>query len=790
MVGKNKWLRYNVVSRPVHLFTVICVIALGPQEGSGSFESTTAFSAVETLHRFSSPSRELPTLTFEKLWALSLQTRRDLARAFRTEGALFLTGTPGLDDAASHALKSVGNCFAFGRPGHNAGDVHQHDNDIVRRNLFGGIERLTLATSTKAGIRQPLPVWAAGNEGPCGGLANSSDRLRDLTGSVLSLVSRSLDSVAKANAGVAGDEAGRDSLESIVESGTLLEHFHVYSPLHGDTAISDFPTALKMHTDAGMLQALLVRWRFANNSVSTKGSSVSGGLEVQLSDGSVAVFDSPTLTGAGSSSGVLLLVGQGTQDWLPHLGLRAAPHSLSAWGSGGIHGSAGDSFGNLQRLVYGVMVLPPDDFRLPGNGPTTGVTGPRISFGDWWQRARQAIKLEGSENLFAENLTNESVGTFDAISVGCLSTTHLSRRLQDQALACSAGELYCWMQCQTVPASLECATERAVCLSGTTGDLCEGHDGSCAPGCPAQDDLVLEVSVAGERNSSAGSNVNGLYRASGKHAGKWLYVSGNLATIDVPRTAEIMWDENYMQWSLHIKGYQGGKVLYANDENSQVPPANGWRAVHGKEPSPVMSYFRSVGRGDTSIMQRHTSAQQDGGFCSGVLTDMHMMGFTWAGTKDSPCLVYLFSGLDLTTAVRFVFAVVGTVGLGVLAEFLVSVRRRDGECCPSRRTRSKDVASKGFGCCPASSSEDIPMNHGVVGERVSFSGRSERNVRRLMLYAFTRTLGYGVMLLTMTYSGELFLAVIFGLTLGHALFNLEDDDGTISVNADVSHKTA
>jgi copper chaperone CopZ len=49
--------------------------------------------------------------------------------------------------------------------------------------------------------------------------------------------------------------------------------------------------------------------------------------------------------------------------------------------------------------------------------------------------------------------------------------------------------------------------------------------------------------------------------------------------------------------------------------------------------------------------------------------------------------------------------------------------------------------------------------------------------RHLLLYVGSRALGYFVMLVAMTYSAELFIAVLVGLTIGHALFNLSSPAG-------------
>ena len=63
---------------------------------------------------------------------------------------------------------------------------------------------------------------------------------------------------------------------------------------------------------------------------------------------------------------------------------------------------------------------------------------------------------------------------------------------------------------------------------------------------------------------------------------------------------------------------------------------------------------------------------------------------------------------------------------------------------------------------------------GRLGELVRWLRRGPARWRAAMasLFAVQATLGYFLMLIAMTYQGELFIAVIFGLGLGHAAFNV------------------
>ena len=122
-----------------------------------------------------------------------------------------------------------------------------------------------------------------------------------------------------------------------------------------------------------------------------------------------------------------------------------------------------------------------------------------------------------------------------------------------------------------------------------------------------------------------------------------------------------------------------------------------------------------------------------GEFCDGVGTDMLMSGFAFSRTD---CLILLFGPWLLDTAGKFAGAVLGTVILGVATELLTWTRRR---CHVAPRLLSRPHAWRAV---------------------------------MALLYLVQVTLGYFLMLIAMTYSAELFMAVIVGLGVGHVALNL------------------
>lgn len=108
--------------------------------------------------------------------------------------------------------------------------------------------------------------------------------------------------------------------------------------------------------------------------------------------------------------------------------------------------------------------------------------------------------------------------------------------------------------------------------------------------------------------------------------------------------------------------------------------------------------------------------------------------WTLGRSQVHPCLILLFPSFELTDAARYSLGLFGVVAAGVFAEYIVALRRK----VEDQRLRPP----------------------------------SFWHAQRLALYFVSRALGYLVMLATMTYSAEFFLAVLIGLTLGHYVFNL------------------
>eukprot|EP00090_Calanus_glacialis_P033852 TRINITY_DN5638_c0_g1_i1.p1 TRINITY_DN5638_c0_g1~~TRINITY_DN5638_c0_g1_i1.p1 ORF type:complete len:545 (-),score=136.05 TRINITY_DN5638_c0_g1_i1:1228-2862(-) len=128
----------------------------------------------------------------------------------------------------------------------------------------------------------------------------------------------------------------------------------------------------------------------------------------------------------------------------------------------------------------------------------------------------------------------------------------------------------------------------------------------------------------------------------------------------------------------------------------------------------------------------------DDKFCNGQGTDMYMQGFTASGNAKDACVILLFKSWVLDTRAKFGFGCVGVILLGIAIEGLLCLRRE---------LQSRKILLRIRG----------------VARRVSI----------VLLFALNIGSGYLAMLVAMTYSVELFICMVIGLVMGHAIFNTE-----------------
>jgi hypothetical protein len=124
-------------------------------------------------------------------------------------------------------------------------------------------------------------------------------------------------------------------------------------------------------------------------------------------------------------------------------------------------------------------------------------------------------------------------------------------------------------------------------------------------------------------------------------------------------------------------------------------------------------------------------------FCiPGSGTDMYMSGFEISGQPDNPCIILFIKTWVLDTRVKFLFGCLGCILLGIFVEGLL---------CFRRLLQSRKILRL----------MSSPLRRGSI----------------IVLFGFNIAAGYLAMLVAMTYSVELFICMVVGLVMGHAIFN-------------------
>lgn len=121
---------------------------------------------------------------------------------------------------------------------------------------------------------------------------------------------------------------------------------------------------------------------------------------------------------------------------------------------------------------------------------------------------------------------------------------------------------------------------------------------------------------------------------------------------------------------------------------------------------------------------------------------MYMEGFIWPNSGQQSCVRMLFPSWILDTKGKYAGGCVGTFLFGVFVEFLAFLR--------APRTKEACQTTTDGRCCTASSLYSASI----------------------LILGMQAACGYFLMFLAMTFSIPIFMCAVFGLMVGHAVFNL------------------
>ena len=326
-------------------------------------------------------------------------------KSLREVGLLSVTDIP--DFNKNVMLQDLEDCL------HRQDDVGAPD-FVLDHASNDGVYRRTLATRTLSGTPEGMLVATKSHKSTekkidashiCDNLQDSSEIFRNAVQSVSEAIASRFGSVP--SLAMKGDDSGRKiPVQTLINEGEHLEHFHSYYSGNDETSSIDNETNIDWHTDQGMM-LLFTPGQYQD-------STTSGGFFIQLNDGSAAEvsFDS-------NIDDLVIMLGDGVNQYINDKtapALRAVPHAVTLPSS------------QNPRLWYGRMVLPP---------PT-------------------AIHPSGKGSTFEDIRTAMIEGDRDALSLGCATPNISARQLVENTeehgldLSCDTDiSVLCWMTCMT-----------------------------------------------------------------------------------------------------------------------------------------------------------------------------------------------------------------------------------------------------------------------------------------------------------------------------------------------------
>ncbi len=374
----------------------------------------------------SSSTRYVPTrISFHDLAGENELYENDIFwESLRDVGLLSVTDVPGFNknsmlrdlEDCLHRQKNVGapefNLDHLGGGHKNDEQDHFRRRTLATRTLSGTPEDILVATKDRRSGEEKEVF----NPNLCGNLGASSQIFRHAVQSVSEAVAARF-GLMESHA-LDGDTYSRISVESLINEGEHLEHFHSYYSVDNEVSTIGTETTIDWHTDQGMM-LLFTPGQFQDG-------TTSNGFYIQLGDGSTAevAFDS-------NIDDLVIMLGDGVNQYINGNddasipSLRAVPHAVTLPKKSKVE---------TPRLWYGRMVLPPPKAIHPSaNGFTFGDIRTAMIEGD-----RDALALGcSSSNVFARELMEDEEKHFavkdDADDAGCDVAT----------------SMLCWMSCMS-----------------------------------------------------------------------------------------------------------------------------------------------------------------------------------------------------------------------------------------------------------------------------------------------------------------------------------------------------
>lgn len=284
----------------------------------------------------------VPEVDFELLYSYDKETVSTLMNSLFTEGIISISNIPNFKESKDLALDNLSDCLLKNYLSFNKNDDDEHP---FYTEMHDNSVRLSLGA--KYLDQRPGEI-----KNKCG---DDSKKLRELIHSTTQNLFSLFDSQI-VNKSVKVMEPSFDSFTSLMREGSHLEHLHSYYGSNHDKKFGDdFIPTMDLHTDRGLLIAMTTG-HFKQN---TSPSDVSG-LYLKLSDGRL-------VKAVSSDSSLLILLGEGSIDWINSSSLfsrpfRAMPHLVL--------NDLPAKQTDITRSWYGMMFLPPSSAIIPSSSLT------------------------------------------------------------------------------------------------------------------------------------------------------------------------------------------------------------------------------------------------------------------------------------------------------------------------------------------------------------------------------------------------------------------------------------
>eukprot|EP01031_Cornospumella_fuschlensis_P028931 gene28931-34916_t len=403
------------------------------------------------------PDYSPPAIDFQDLVLLDKEASLRLVRALTEVGVVQITNVPKFGQARNRALENLAECLEAD----NANPV------IPRITMADGSIRMSTGGATRKGLMEPMSH-------SCGEAAAS---LRSAITTATNQMFLAIDSVSATSSKRPLMSPHYADWIDLVRSGEHLEHLHSYSsaPLpHSafESSPSELtpqsPLALDFHVDSGLLIAMTTGYyvNFPSNQVN--------GLFMKLPSAEVVRISIP-------DDSLLILTGEGASKWVDRgdaPAFRAVPHALHLDLPAGSRG---------RRNWYGKMFLPPADALVSQDPAVTYTDFHAAEIAQARGESPVALGLPAACPPYLPPLS--SVPKYSPLWAP--AKAQALRRLSGGGDDCTADQIYCWMRCMDIPASLNCSdpvcydrlTEKKVPGSYMCPTLADTGENACVPAC-------------------------------------------------------------------------------------------------------------------------------------------------------------------------------------------------------------------------------------------------------------------------------------------------------------------